>query len=350
MVTGVQSLVDSGIHKLPEQYVRPQDERPEKVVGRENLSIPIIDLGKLDGPNPDRASTLLAIHEACKDWGFFQVVNHGVPTALMKQTKELAEEFFALPLEEKQKFKPQPGVHRSVGTFGSSFNPSKDKILDWRDVLRQFFATGWESDTGSWPQRPPLYKETLIAYRNAVTDLANRLIDVMAENLGLPSGYFNQALGSCQQHVHFVCYPKCPEPQLALGIKSHADSGILTILQQDEVGGLQVSKDGQWIFVEPVPDAFVINLGDAMQVVTNDLYPSVDHRAVVNELKTRFSLVTFHTPEANRMLTPAPALVSAEHPALYGEFTFGDYINAVFSNGLDGKNTLAKFRSDWSNR
>lgn len=113
------------------------------------------------------------------------------------------------------------------------------------------------------------FRETLLAYRDAVTSLAQRLLSLMTENLGLPSGAFEAI--SREQHVHFVYYPPCPQPQLALGIKSHADSGSVTILQQDEVGGLQVSNNGRWIAVEPIPSSFVINLADAMQASLQNL-------------------------------------------------------------------------------
>lgn len=91
-------------------------------------------------------------------FGRVQVVNHGVPVSLMQRMKEVAENFFALPLEEKQDFKPQPGRHASAGKFGTSFNPNRDAVLDWRDVVRHYFPVGWEEDAAAWPHNPPFYK------------------------------------------------------------------------------------------------------------------------------------------------------------------------------------------------
>lgn len=108
-------------------------------------------------------------------------------------------------------------------------------------------------------------RETLVAYRNAVTSMADRILCALAENLGLPAGFFNQALGRWEQYVNLLMYPRCPEPDRTLGIKSHTDGGALALLQQDAVGGLQVLKNGRWVPVEPIPYGFVVNVGDTMQ-------------------------------------------------------------------------------------
>ncbi|KAK3412441.1 hypothetical protein EUGRSUZ_I01191 [Eucalyptus grandis] len=130
-------------------------------------------------------------------------------------------------------------------------------------------------------------------------------------------------------------YPPCPVPHLALGLGRHKDSGALTILAQDDVEGLQVKKksDGEWIVVKPIPDAFIINVGSIMQVWSNDIYESVEHRVMVNSKKERFSIPFFFNPSHYTMVQPLKELTDEHNPPKYRAYKWGKFlVNRARSN------------------
>ncbi|KAH7279507.1 hypothetical protein KP509_37G022100 [Ceratopteris richardii] len=168
----------------------------------------------------------------------------------------------------------------------------------------------------------------------AVEKLAFTLLELMVESLGLPP---------CRTHKHFESsrtslfrmnhYPVCPAPELALGVSRHKDSVALTILLQGDVEGLEVkSKDGEWIIVKPNPDAFVINVGDVMQVYSNDKYQSIEHRVVVNKNVERYSFPFFFRPAHWVDLCPIPELTSDQCLPKYQPFKWGKYLRRRFDS------------------
>eukprot|EP00252_Welwitschia_mirabilis_P025691 TRINITY_DN814_c0_g1_i2.p1 TRINITY_DN814_c0_g1~~TRINITY_DN814_c0_g1_i2.p1 ORF type:complete len:208 (+),score=21.19 TRINITY_DN814_c0_g1_i2:322-945(+) len=144
---GVKALVDGGADTIPELYVRPPDDHP--VIDSPELQIPLIDLCDLDGPR--RAAVVEAIGDACRDWGFFLVKNHGVPSSVMEEEMRVGKEFFHQPAEEKMKyFSTDP---KSRMRYGTSFNLEKDKVLNWRDFLRYSCRPSNEM-WNLWPDKP----------------------------------------------------------------------------------------------------------------------------------------------------------------------------------------------------
>lgn len=170
--------------------------------------------------------------------------------------------------------------------------------------------------------------------------LAQRLLELISESLGLRSSYIIDAIGEPYQNVSLNYYPPCPQPELTLGLQSHSDLGAITILMQDEVGGLQVYNDNRWVAVQPIPDALVVNLGDQMQILSNGRYRSIEHRAVANKFKSRISVATFYDPAKDVVMSPASELIDSEHPALYKSVLFGDHVSAWYSKGPEGKKVL----------
>ncbi|KAJ0798958.1 putative flavanone 3-dioxygenase [Helianthus annuus] len=138
-------------------------------------------------------------------------------------------------------------------------------------------------------------------------------------------------------------YPPCPQPDLTYGLPGHTDGNLITILLQDEVPGLQVMRDGHWVAVRPVPNTFIINIGDQMQVISNDKYKSVLHRAVVNCDRERLSIPTFYCPSPDAIIGPAPKLVTLDDPAVYREFTYGEYYDKFWNKGLASVSCLDMF-------
>lgn len=163
---------------------------------------------------------------------------------------------------------------------------------------------------------------------------------MLSLNLGLgedylPNAFGGENVGACLR-VNF--YPRCPQPDLTLGISPHSDPGGMTLLLPDEdVAGLQVRKGDNWVTVKPVPNAFIVNMGDQMQVLSNAIYKSVEHRVIVNSVKDRVSLAMFYNPKSDLLIEPAKALVTKDRPALYPAMTFDEYRIYIRTKGLCGK-------------
>jgi len=141
-------------------------------------------------------------------------------------------------------------------------------------------------------------------------------------------------------------YPKCPNPELTFGSPAHSDPNVLTLLLQDEVPGLQVLNNGHWIAVNSIPNSFVINIGDQLQVLSNGRYRSVLHRAVVSSSKSRISIPTFYCPSPDAVIAPAPASIDDEHPALFRRFTYDEYYQNFLNKKLQGNTCLQSFSHD----
>lgn len=177
-------------------------------------------------------------------------------------------------------------------------------------------------------------RETMAEYRSELRKLAERLMEVMDENLGLPKGYIKKALnGGEGQNAFFGTkvshYPPCPNPELVNGLRAHTDAGgVILLFQDDEVGGLQMLKDGQWLDVQPLPNAIVINTGDQIEVLSNGRYKSCWHRVLANPDKSRRSIASFYNPSLQATICPAPQLAEKENPEMaYPSFVFGDYMS-----------------------
>lgn len=315
---------------LDAAFIQEAEQRPDlKMV--EGEGIPMIDLS--DSPARTREELAAEIGDACKKWGFFQVVNHGVPLGLRKRVEELVKEFFDQPPEEKEKVKRD-----EVHPMGYHDSEHTKNVRDWKEVFDFFLqdptlipALSHPEDkslrklTNQWPQSPPQFRETCEEYAREVENLAFKLLELISLSLGLPADKFNGYFKEQTSFLRFNHYPPCPQPELALGVGRHKDGGALTVLSQDSVGGLQIQRrsDGEWISIRPTPDAYVINLGNAMQVWTNDLYWSAEHRVVVNTEKERFSVPFFFFPGHHVSVKPLDEITNEENPPKYKEFNWG---------------------------
>lgn len=276
------------------------------------------------------------IGHACKSWGFFQVINHGVPLEVARKIEEVAKTFFELPAEEKKKVKRD-----MVNALGYHDGENTKNVRDWKEVFdflvedETLVPASPEPDdkelrklTNQWPQYPPEFREVCQEYARAVEKLAYKLLGLIALGLDQPENRFNDYFKDQQTSmIRFNHYPPCPFPHLALGVGRHKDAGALTVLAQDDVGGLEVKRksDGEWIPVTPTPNAYIINVGDIVQVWSNDKYESVEHRVVVNSEKERFSVPFFFFPAHHVMVKPLEELLSDENPAKYREYNWGKF-------------------------
>nr|QCP71063.1 leucoanthocyanidin dioxygenase [Pohlia nutans] len=320
----VQQLLSQagGLSQVPSRFIQPVEERPESEQGC--TTIPVIDMKGI-AENGNRI--IAEIARACQEWGFFQVINHGVAPSLMEEFRDLAHEFFSLGQEEKEVNAIQPG--KCVG-YGRFFEQS-DGVANWADNLI-LFSYGEEQRLAQpcMPPKPKRFREVVEKYGSAMFKLFTQLLELISAGLGLqPDAIAKQAKindPGAAIRTDFNCYPPCPQPKLVLGSAPHADRGVLTVLQQDRVSGLQVAKDGKWFPVPPAKNAFVINLGDQMQIMSNGKYKSIVHRAVANQTETRYSFANFLMPADQTVIQPMAELLSASSPAVYRPIRFGEYI------------------------
>ncbi|KAL6208327.1 hypothetical protein ACLB2K_019278 [Fragaria x ananassa] len=283
------------------------------------MAIPVIDFSKLDGE--ERAATLAQISNGCEEWGFFQLVNHGVSEELLERVKKVSDEFF----------KNEREVNFKKSTLVKSLNANqKLENVDWEDVITLL-------DDNEWPSKTPGFKETMEEYRVELKKLAERVMEVMDENLGLPKGYMKKAFngGEGVNDAFFGTkvshYPPCPQPELVTGLRPHTDAGgVILLFQDDQVGGLQILKDGEWIDVQPLRNSIVINTGDQIEVLSNGLYKSVWHRVLATPTGNRRSIASFYNPSLRATIAPAPELVEKANQEVnqtYPKFVFGDYLS-----------------------
>ncbi|CAD5170239.1 unnamed protein product [Musa acuminata subsp. malaccensis] len=346
-VVPVQSLSDGGLTSIPEKYVKPPSDRPSLEANLDRgLTMPVVDLRGIYDGSVDSRAAMVAIWDACKEWGFFQVINHGVRPDLVEEMKGVWREFFRRPLDEKQRYANSPATYEG---YGSRVGVEKGAVLDWGDYyFLHLLPLSIKSHDRHWPARPStLSRKVTEEYGGEVFKLCGVLLRVLSMGLGLDEEYFRRAFGgdgtaSC---VRVNLYPKCPQPELTLGLSPHSDPGGLTVLLADDhVEGLQVRKDGAWLTVRPVPGAFIVNVADQIEVISNGIYKSVDHRVIANSKDERLSIAFFYNPEGDVAIGPAPELLTPQLPPLYPCITFNEYRMYVRKRGLSGKSQMKSLK------
>lgn len=301
------------------------------------MSIPVIDVS-----DPERPETCRAIDAACRDWGFFQAVGHGVEPRLVATLQRQMRAFFAQPADEKRKI-----LRTAENPWGFYDRELTRHTPDWKQIYDVGPPEGGVI-VPQWPKGLPAFKPAIEQFYEESNELALRILGAIAVSLGVPArsldGYFRPA-HTCFLRLNY--YPKCPTPERPgdcsvarvghLGVNQHTDAGAVTVLLQDEQPGLEVFHDGAWHVVEPRADALVINIGDIVQVWSNDQYRAALHRAFVQAEAERFSVAFFLNPPYSADYAPLPSVIDPAHPARYrpinwGEFrarrTAGDYAHA----------------------
>ncbi|GAA0176417.1 oxygenase [Lithospermum erythrorhizon] len=188
--------------------------------------------------------------------------------------------------------------------------------------------------------------EIVSKYCNEVRELGFRLEELISESLGLDKDCMKDVLGEQGQHMAINYYPPCPQPELTYGLPGHTDPNALTILLQDlDVSGLQVLKDGKWLSIKPHPGAFVINIGDQIQALSNGKYKSVWHRALVNSDNPRISIASFLVPSDEALISTPTPLLDNESVAVYKDYTYPEYYKKFWSSNLDQEHCLELFKN-----
>ncbi|KAK9126552.1 hypothetical protein Scep_015398 [Stephania cephalantha] len=351
---GVKHLCESGITRVPSKYVLPAQERPniKKEIsernmsnGRRNISLPIIDFAELQGSN--RSKALKNLSNACEEFGFFQVVNHGISIEIIRHMMDVSRRFFELPFEERSKY--MTSDMRSPARYGTSFNQNKDGVFCWRDFLKLICPPS-SNALSLWPTSPSNLRQAVVSYSTETRFLFTMLMEAVLECLGLietsKNNYSDEEeftlkdFGDGSQLMVINCYPACPEPELTLGMPPHSDYGFLTLLLQDEVEGLQIQNRGKWVTVEPIPHSFVVNVGDHLEIFSNGKYKSVLHRVLVNSTKSRISVASLHSMSFEQVIRPSPKLIDEHNPRRYMDTDFTSFLNYASTCEPKRKNFL----------
>ncbi|XVF65590.1 hypothetical protein PTKIN_Ptkin09bG0260800 [Pterospermum kingtungense] len=326
-VASVQELAAQGLEMVPERYIKDEIGH-----GNDHLSgivVPLIDMSKLLN---DDDSELQKLHFACKDWGAFHLINHGVPSELVRNIRKQTQEFFNLPLQEKKRLAQQPGDQEG---YGHAFVTSEDQKLDWSDMMFLRTLPTHRRRTTFWPQLLPSFRETLDDYSENMRELTVQLMKFMAKALDVEDEQLDQNYVDGNYDVKLSYYPSCPQPERVLGLLPHADvSAIAFLLEVGDTPGLQALKDGHWIDIQPMDGAIVVNLGQVMEVTTNGIYKALDHRVVVNSLKERLSVGIFGYPNPSAMIGPAKSIINSGTPPLYKTITNDEYFHLFLNRKM----------------
>ncbi|KAJ1281172.1 hypothetical protein BS78_04G287600 [Paspalum vaginatum] len=312
----VQELAAS-LGALPPEFVRSEHDQPG-VTTHGGAEVPVIDMSE-----PGCGERVAA---AAREWGLFQVVNHGVPSEVIAELQRVGRDFFSLPREEKERYAMDPASGKIEG-YGSKLQKDLEGKKTWNDFFFHVVAPPEKVDHAVWPDSPAGYREANEAYCRHIQRLTFEMFELLSLGLGVDKGAMAEAFGGDDlvflQKINY--YPPCPQPELTLGVAPHTDMSTVTILVPNEVQGLQVFKDGHWYDAKYVPDALIVHIGDQIEIFSNGAYKAVLHRTTVNKEKTRMSWPVFVEPPGELVVGPHPQLVTDENPAKYKGKKYKDY-------------------------
>lgn len=296
----------------------PNQNPIEQGIGMDPL--PVIDVECLDENKLDWA---------CREWGIFRVINHGVPIGLLRDLQDHARTIFDLPFESKQGLSNSccPSIRYFWGTPALSPagvalpRATAARNVDWVEgfnvPLAQISSSLDHDHDHDHDSLIIAFRNLLEEYRRHLTRLASTLFEAMVRGLGLKlelprSTYLDEST----ELVRVYRYPRgSVDQELANGMHVHTDSSLLAILNEDQVGGLQFLKDDQWLDVKLIPSTLIINLGDMMQALSDDEYKSVTHKVKLSKQKERLSICYFVFPQENALI----------HTSKYKPFTYNDF-------------------------
>ncbi|KAH7537778.1 hypothetical protein FEM48_Zijuj03G0129400 [Ziziphus jujuba var. spinosa] len=314
-----KSAQEKGLPYVPECYKIPASQRPS-LSPMTAEDIPVVDLAGLKQGPIERATVIERMGNAY-------------------DALSMAFEFFKLPESEKMKYMSND-VHKPV-RYCSSLKDGVDKIQYWRVFLKHYShpLRHW---IDAWPDNPSDYREKMGRYSTEVRKLGLELFEAITESLGLGPTYLSKKMEVGMQVMAVNCYPPCPSPDMALGLPPHSDYSCFTILLQSS-HGLQIvdAQDGRWRSVPVLHGALQVHVGDHIEVLSNGLYKSVVHRAVLSGERTRISIASLHSLGLDEKMETAKQLVDEENPKRYKESSFKDFLNFLSANDLsEGKNFI----------
>ena len=296
--------------------------------------IPIVDLAARDG-------AAARITHALETSGFFGIANHGVPEPLIAEAFTAAQTFFALPIEAKRSvtinsahrgYMPIADQHRAEAAHANlseSFLVGGELADDDPDLAAGLPLHG----PNQWPEGIAGLRPAMTTYHAALSRLGLRMVELFEEALALDPGFLRKDFAKPMAFIRALHYPPAP-PDIAdgqFGAAPHSDFGFLTILAQDDVGGLQIrTLDGAWIDAPNLPGVLLVNIGDMAMRWTNDRFHSTVHRVVNAEGIDRYSIPFFFDPGFRTVVECIDSCRSAENPPRYAPTTWGEFLTARF--------------------
>jgi isopenicillin N synthase-like dioxygenase len=302
-------------------------------------SLPVIDISRLDGGPDERAALLREIREAARGPGFFYLIGHGIADDLIREVLAASRKFFALPERDKLAIEMINSPHfRGYTRAGREFTRGQP---DWREQLdvgaeREALPVGrlapvWARLQGpnQWPTTLPELRPTLLHYQSEVTALAIRVLRAFAAALDQPDNVFEPIYAPApNQLLKIIRYPGRAAGEADQGVGAHKDSGFVTILLQDRVGGLQVETDDGWIDAPPRPGSFVVNIGEILELASNGFLRANVHRVVSPPADTERLSVAFFL--GARLDATVPLLELSPELAALARGVTQDPLNPLF--------------------
>ncbi|XP_039168055.1 1-aminocyclopropane-1-carboxylate oxidase homolog 4-like [Eucalyptus grandis] len=333
---GVKGLVDSGLTSIPSLFIHPPETlsslKPAQPRPGSIHSIPIIDLSGWDSCR--RPSIIEEVGRVSRELGFFQVVNHGVPTEVMDRTIAAVKAFNEQPVEAKARIyrREMAGEMDTGVAFFSNVDLFHSKAASWRDTLQLRLEP--KPDMAEMPE---VCKNEVMEWDRQIQCLGSILMGLLSEGLGLSPEKLQELTCLDSRKMVGNYYPCCPQPDLTVGLSSHTDPGVIAVLLQDQLPGLQVKHEDEWLDAPPIPGALVVNIGDILQIMSNNEYKSAEHRVLANpNREARVSIVVFHNlTDSDIQAGPLPELISLDKPAAFRQFTMGEYWRAFYTTKLD---------------
>ncbi|KAI3933541.1 hypothetical protein MKX01_032646 [Papaver californicum] len=340
--TGVKGIADSGIEKLPRMFVRTQDEFTEDLPYTEarddQFQIPLIDIHNIDCR---RNEIIDEIRRASTTWGFFQLLNHGIPISVTDELIQGIRRFHEQDTEVKKQFYVRD--LSQLVQYDSNFDLYQSRSANWKDTLRCRLLNPDPID----PQLlPSICRDVIVEYWKHVVNLGDTITELLSEALGLNKDTLKGM--DCTKYLTLAAHyaPACPEPELTLGSTKHADQSFFTILLQDHIPGLQVLHQNHWVNVKPIRGSLTINVGDLMQLLSNDKFKSSEHRVVASHVGPRISVACFYRASLDKPtpLYPIRELISEGNPPVYQDTTFKEFVKYSHARRPDDVSPLDHFK------
>ncbi|MCD9641387.1 hypothetical protein HAX54_027554 [Datura stramonium] len=283
------------VQSVPQCYTFSPEERPGDASIPICNKIPVIDLEKSLISSSEKMKTIKQLLQAGQEFGFFQVINYGIPDNIVTQTMAIFKEFFNMADEQKVNV-----LSRKGWIYTRSEDEVQNGIHLWRDNIKHP-CHPLDKCMQSWPDNPASYREVVGRYIEEMRKLSLKILELICQGLGIESGYFDE-----QSQVQLLSannYPPCPDPSLTIGIPKHFDPSLITIIYQGNV-------------------------------ISNGKLRSVEHRAVANARETRTSIAVFINPAPNCIVEPAKVLLNESNRPLYKSILYRDFVNAFKAFGI----------------
>ncbi|XP_031560705.1 probable iron/ascorbate oxidoreductase DDB_G0283291 [Actinia tenebrosa] len=321
--------------------------------------IPVIDISPLITSKGEISyqNVVRKIASACLEYGFFYVSDHNIKATLQKGLFDCLWQFFCLPQNQKDEIRKKEGSFR--GYFGMEEEVSTEtKISDWKEGIYYFQDINLPKNrpesvfngTNPLPKKEylPNFENVIMEYFQKTITLGSTIMSAVAVGLGVGKDFFEEKFTS-EPFVQLAMFHYPPyknaihNDDFKWGVQEHTDYGVLTVLMQDDVGGLQVQlKNCEWIEVPPIPNTFVINIGDALESWTSGAYRAAPHRVLASSSRDRMSVAMFYAPSFDCVVTPIPlentvipVEAANENLKMKSTFVYGEYVLSKYRAILD---------------